>query len=62
MKTILQQLADYQSFVKMPTGHDRIDIKDGMRRTQVQKLYTKTYPDGTVMRVMRWETIKEVQV
>lgn len=62
MKTILEQIADYQSFVNMPSGHDQIDIKDGMRREQVQKLYTKRYLDGTVVRVMRWETIKESQL
>lgn len=61
MTSVLAQLKEYNENHCVPTGHDRVEIENGFRKKQIQKLYTKRYADGTVTRSLRWETVKEVQ-
>lgn len=63
MKSVLEQIKEYH-FDRggYNTGQERTILEDGFRKTQIQKVYRKEYSGGTVIKAMRWETVKEVQV
>lgn len=59
---VLNQIRDYyMDTTGIPTGQERTVIENGFKKTQIQKVYRKDY-SGTVVKAMRWETVKEVQV
>lgn len=62
--SVIKQIKEHQDMQLsevMPTGHDRTIIEHGYKKYQLQKSYKRTFPDGTVIRSMRWETVTEVQ-